>query len=94
MLSIAEIKVLMQDMESDRVERTISFKEDKLGPAACAFSNDFPNHKKPGYILVGVNDDGTVNGMTIGDEELQKIGNVKSNGNVLPQPSLVVSPVF
>ncbi|MEI6141447.1 MAG: RNA-binding domain-containing protein [Mariniphaga sp.] len=94
MLSIAEIRVLMQDMESDRVERTISFKEDKLGPATCAFSNDFPNHKKPGYILLGVNDDGTVNGMTIGDEDLQKIGNVKSNGNVLPQPSLVVSQVF
>jgi len=83
----------MKDLESDRVERTISFREDKLGPATCAFSNDFPNHKKPGYILLGVNDDGTVNGMTIGDEELQKIGNIKSNGNVLPQPSLVVSPV-
>jgi len=83
----------MKDLESDRVERTISFREDKLGPAACAFSNDFPNHKKPGYILLGVNDDGSVNGMSIGDEELQKIGNVKSNGNVLPQPSLVVSPV-
>jgi ATP-dependent DNA helicase RecG len=93
MLSIDEIKALMKDLESDRVERTISFREDKLGPATCAFSNDFPNHKKPGYILLGVNDDGTVNGMTIGDEELQKIGNVKSNGNVLPQPSIVVSPV-
>ena len=32
--------------------------------------------------------------MSIGDEELQKIGNVKSNGNVLPQPSLTVSPVY
>ena len=93
MLSIDEIRAMMKDLESDRVERTISFREDKLGPAACAFSNDFPNHKKPGYILLGVNDDGTVNGMTIGDEELQKIGNIKSNGNVLPQPSLVVSPV-
>ena len=93
MLSIDEIKAMMKDLESDLVERTISFREDKLGPVACAFSNDFPNHKKPGYILLGVNDDGTVNGMTIGDEELQKIGNVKSNGNVLPQPSLVVSPV-
>ena len=93
MLSIDEIKTLVKDLESDRIERTISTREDKLGPATCAFSNDFPNHKKSGYILLGVNDDGTVNGMTIGDEELQKIGNVKSNGNVLPQPSLVVSEV-
>ncbi len=94
MLSIEVIKALMKDLESDRVERTTSFREDKLGPAVCAFSNDFPNHKMPGYILLGVNDDGSVNGMTIGDEELKKIGNIKSNGNVLPQPSLVVSPVY
>lgn len=84
----------MFDLESDRIERSISFREDKLGPAVCALSNDFPNHKKPGYILLGVEDGGKINGMSIGDEELQKIGNIKANGNVLPQPSLVVSPVF
>jgi ATP-dependent DNA helicase RecG len=94
MLTTDELKAMMLDMESDRIERTISFKEAKLGPATCAFSNDFANHKKPGYILLGVNDDGSVNGMTIEDEELQKIGNIKSNGNVLPQPSLVVSTVY
>jgi ATP-dependent DNA helicase RecG len=85
---------LMADLESDRIERTISFNEKKLGPAVCAFSNDYPNSKQPGYLLLGVKDDGTVAGISIGDENLQKIGNVKSNGNVLPQPSLVVSPVF
>lgn len=94
MLTLDEVKALMKDLESDRIERTISFKEDKLGPAVCAFSNDFPNHRRPGYILLGVNDDGSVNGMTIGDEDLQKIGGVKSNGNVLPQPSIVVSPIY
>ena len=85
---------LLSDMESDLVERTISVKEEKLGPAVCALSNDFPNHKQPGYILLGVNDDGSVAGMIWSDDDLQKIGNVKTNGNVLPQPSLVVSPVF
>lgn len=94
MLSQEEIKILMTDMESDRVERTISVREDKLGPVVCAFSNDFPNHKKAAYILIGVNDDGSVNGMKIGDDMLQSIGNVRSNGNVLPQPSMVVSPVY
>jgi ATP-dependent DNA helicase RecG len=94
MLTLDEVKTLMKDLGSDRIERTISFREDKLGPAVCAFSNDFPNHRKPGYILLGVNDDGVVNGMTIGDDDLQKIGGVKSNGNVLPQPSIVVSPVY
>ena len=44
--------------------------------------------------MLGVKDDGTVAGITIGDEELKKIGGIKSNGNVLPQPSIVVSEVF
>ncbi|WP_127132225.1 ATP-binding protein [Pseudoflavitalea rhizosphaerae] len=93
MNSIEDVQALMKDLESDRIERTISFREDKLGPAVCAFSNDFPNHKKPGYILLGVNDDGTIANIKIGDDELQKIGNVKANGNVLPQPSISVSPI-
>lgn len=88
------IEALITDLESDRIERTTSFREDKLGPLVCAYSNDFPNHRKPGYILLGVKDNGVVAGITIGDNELQQIGNIKSNGNVLPQPSMVVSPVF
>lgn len=88
------VRELIADLESDRVERTTSFREDKLGPAVCALSNDFPNHRQSGYILIGVDDNGNVQGLTIGDEELQKVGNIKSNGNVLPQPSILVSPVF
>lgn len=90
----SEIISLISDLESDRIERTISFREDKLGSAVCALSNDFPNNKKSGYILLGINDNGTVAGIAIGDEELKKIGGVKSNGDVLPQPSIVVSEVF
>ncbi len=93
-MNIEKVNELIADLESDRIERSTSFSEKKLGPAVCAFSNDFPNHKKPGYLLLGVDDNGTLAGLLIGDEDLQKIGNVKSNGNVLPQPSLVVSPVF
>lgn len=89
-----EVKKLLTDLESDKIERTISFREDKLGPAVCALCNDYPNHKQSGYILIGINDDGSINSMKIGDDELQKIGNIKSNGNVLPQPSLIVSNVF
>ncbi|MCC6447865.1 MAG: putative DNA binding domain-containing protein [Chitinophagaceae bacterium] len=85
---------LLLDMESDLIERTISIRENKLGPAVCALSNDFPNHKKPGYILLGVKDDGKLAGMKWSDEELQAIVNVKTNGNVLPQPSMVVSQIF
>ena len=94
MITEEEVKALLADMESDLIERTTSIKESKLGPAVCALSNDFPNHKQAGYILLGVDDDGKLAGMTWTDEALQAIGNVKTNGNVLPQPSLVVSPIF
>jgi ATP-dependent DNA helicase RecG len=94
MINEEKAKELIADMESDWIERTISIRDDKLGPAICAYSNDFPNHKHSGYILLGVKDDGSLANMTWSDEELQKIGNIKSNGKILPQPSIVVSPVF
>ena len=94
MITEDKVRELLTNMESDRIVRTVSVREDKLGPAVCAFANDFPNHKQPGYILLGVKDDGSLAGMTWTDPELQKIGGVKTNGNVLPQPSLLVSPVF
>jgi len=94
MITIEEVEKLILEMESDRVERTTSIREDKLGPVVCALSNDFANHKKTGYILLGVNDDGKIAGMRFTDKELQIIGGLKTNGNILPPPSLVVSPVF
>ncbi|MCL2074327.1 MAG: putative DNA binding domain-containing protein [Marinilabiliaceae bacterium] len=94
MVTKEEVSGLLADMESNYIERTISVREDKLGPAVCALSNDFPNHKRPGYILLGVNDNGQLAGCTWTDQDLQKIGNVKTNGNVLPQPSMTVSDVF
>jgi hypothetical protein len=50
MLSKEELEDLNSDVESDRVERTISVTNmDKFSEAVCAFSNDFPNHKLPGF---------------------------------------------
>lgn len=44
MISKKEIQRLLNDLESDRVERTISTdKMDKFGEAICSFSNDLPN---------------------------------------------------
>lgn len=90
----AELRLLILDMESDRIERTISFRAEKLGQAVCAFSNDLPDHRQPGYLLLGVNDDGSINPNSITDDQLQQIGDIRNQGNVLPQPMLVVSPVF
>ncbi len=76
MITEEKVNALLADMESDWIERTISIKEDKLGPAVCALSNDYPNHKHEGYILLGVHDDGKLAGMKWTDKELQTIGGV------------------
>ena len=65
MISKEEIRALLSDLESDRAERTLSITNtDKFGQAICAFANDMPNHKMPGYLFLGVDDDGTLKDRT------------------------------
>lgn len=67
------IQDLLNDIESDRAERTISVNNtDKFGQAICAFANDLPNHCKPGYLIIGADDKtGKVTGLNITDELLK-----------------------
>lgn len=83
---------LLSDMESDRVERTVSVTNtDKFCQAVCAFANDLPNHRQPGYLLIGVKDNGTLAGLNVTDELLKNLGGIRSDGNVLPQPLISVA---
>lgn len=91
MLTKDELVGLLSDMESDRVERTISTsKTDKFCEAICAFANDYPNHRSPGYLIAGANDNGTLAGMIITDELLLNLASIRSDGNVLPSPAMTV----
>lgn len=82
----------MADLESDRVERTTSTTNtDKFAQAICAFANDVPNHRQPGYLLVGVDDRGQVAGLCVTDQLLQNLGALRSDGNILPMPALTVT---
>lgn len=82
---------LLSDLESDRVERTTSVSDtDKFCQAICAFANDLPNHRAPGYLLVGVKDNGSPSGLNITDQLLKDLGAIRSNGNVLFPPVMSV----
>ncbi|EQD49146.1 transcriptional regulator, partial [mine drainage metagenome] len=59
--------------------------------AICAFSNDLPNYRQPGYLLVGVKDNGSLSGLTVTDELLRNLGGIRSDGNVLPQPVMNIA---
>lgn len=92
MLTEIELRVLLTDLESDSVERTTSVTNtDKFCEAVCAFANDLPNHGRPGYLLIGVMDDGSLSGLAVTDQLLKNLGAIRSDGNVLPQPMLSVT---
>ncbi|WP_291418267.1 helix-turn-helix domain-containing protein [Actinophytocola sp.] len=69
-LTDRDLAELLADLESDRVERkeTVKQDKDKLSQAICAFANDLPDHRKPGVLFVGVTDNGTVSGLPVTDE--------------------------
>ena len=86
-----ELETLLSDLESDRVERKESFSDgDRIRQAICAFSNDLPGHNKPGVLFIGVNDKGAPIGLNVTDELLLKGSNFRSEGRILPVPTLTV----
>jgi ATP-dependent DNA helicase RecG len=85
-----ELEVLLKDLESDRVERKASISDKgKLCEAVCAFANDLPNHQKSGVLFIGVKDDGNCANLTIDDKLLLTLSAMRSDGNILPFPTMV-----
>ena len=94
MISKELVEELLKSKETFRVERTTSTTDkDKFGEAVCAFANDMPDAGKPGYLLIGANDDGSRNGLKATDDLLKKFAAIRSDGNVLPIPTLSVDSV-
>lgn len=94
MMTEQDVRALLTNLESDRIERTVikpnKNATDKVSEAICAFSNDLPNHQKAGYFLFGVNNNGHLAGQRFGDAELRWAGGLRSDGNILPIPILSV----
>ncbi len=86
-----ELLLLLEDIESDRVERKESLADgEKIRQVICAFANDLPNHEKPGVLFIGVNDAGKPTDLPITDQLLQTLSSMRSDGNILPFPAMTV----
>ncbi|MFN0119473.1 MAG: ATP-binding protein [Blastocatellia bacterium] len=86
-----ELERALRETESDRVERKQAVSDrDKIRQAICAFANDLPNHRQPGIIFIGVTDDGACAQLPITDELLRTLADMRSDGNILPFPSMTV----
>ena len=84
---------IIETGESDAVE----FKESLSGSASerireaiCAFANDLPDHRKSGLVLVGVKEDTTIGTTPITERLLLQLVDMKTDGNIVPPPSLTV----
>ena len=91
MITPKELLQLLHDTESYRVERTTSkTNTDKFCQAICAFANDISGNGKNGYLMIGAHDNGELSGLKVDDELLLTISNIRTDGNVLPQPVMTV----
>lgn len=91
--SSIDLEALLDDLESDLVERKQSFRGEtpkKARQAICVFCNDLPNHNKPGTLIIGACDDGTPSYEPITDELLRALADMKTDGNILHLPVLTV----
>lgn len=86
-----KLKELLVGLETYRVEKTRTTTDvDKFCEAICAFSNDMPNSKLPGYLIIGVNEDGTACGVKANDKLLKDLAGLRTDGNILPIPAMTV----
>ena len=91
MITKEELLELLQSKETYRVEKTVSTtNKDKFCEAICAFANDMPNSNKPGYLLIGVDDNGKRSGLKVTDALLKSISSIRTEGNILPFPVMNV----
>lgn len=91
--SDADLEALLAGSESDLVERKRSFRGDspnKVRVDVCAFANDLPGHGRAGVIFVGIDDDGSPAGLEITDALLRELADMKTDGRIVPPPSLTV----
>ena len=89
----AELLQIIKTGESDAVE----FKEslsgsapERIREAICAFANDLRDRGEAGLVIVGVKDDTTIGTTPITDELLRRLADMKTDGNIVPPPSLTV----
>lgn len=92
MITKEELEQLLPQLDQDRIKKTISVNDaNKFGEAICAFANDLANHNLPAYLIVGVNDDGKKAGMTITEQNLQTLLDFRTDGRIVPPPSMIVA---
>ncbi|GMV87080.1 MAG: hypothetical protein AMXMBFR81_00110 [Chthonomonas sp.] len=90
----AELRRRVETAETDAVEFTSTTRDrDKFCETVCAFANDLANRGKPGLLVIGVDNDGMPCGIKLDDAFMAGLGAIRSDGNILPLPSISIQKV-
>ena len=90
-----ELREIIAIDENYRIELTTSTGDmDKFQEAICAFANDMPGSRKKGYLLIGVRNNGQIDGLKVDDALMKKISGIRSDGNILPLPVMSTEKVM
>ncbi len=91
MISREALRKMLLEMEADRIEKTISKTDtNKFGEAICSFSNDMAAEGLPGYLIIGANDDGSIQGIDIDEQIIQTLLSFRTDGRIVPPPTMIV----
>ena len=94
-MTLEELYKIIAIDENYRIELTTSTGNmDKFQEAICAFANDMPGSRKKGYLLIGVRNDGEIDGLKVDDDLMKKISGIRSDGNILPLPVMSTEKVM
>ena len=92
-LDDSELERILDQGESFRVdykERLDGNAPTSIREAVCSFANDLPGLGQPGVVFVGVKDNGEPMGIDITDQMLTQLSDIKTDGNIVPPPSMLV----
>ncbi|MGQ0663880.1 MAG: ATP-binding protein [Pseudomonadota bacterium] len=90
-LSQADLEALLAQGESEVVERKASLaSKDRIAEAICAFANDLADRGTQAVVFVGAMDDGSCANLTITDQLLLELADLRTNGNIYPFPTMTV----
>jgi ATP-dependent DNA helicase RecG len=94
-LNDQELTQLLAQGESHRCEWTQQWNKktspEKLRTTVCAFANDLAGQNAPGIFVVGVDDAGIpLPDFRVSDELLKTLADARSDGQILPPPTLIV----
>ena len=91
-LTDIQLEALIAAGETERCEfkRQLKNAKDDVCHDICAFSNDLAGSGEPGYILIGVEKDGTPARLAVTDELVQEVSQIRLDGNIVPWPTMSV----